>query len=299
MTAPKVGLLVPMWAEGNRGPDWATLKRHAQASQDAGFDSLWVCDDAMYRLDGEQLPIFGCIPIAAALCAVTSQIEIGTLVTNAHSRSPAQLAKDADTLAAMSAGRFILGLGAGDDQSQHEALGLPWEGRFRAYEEALEIITTLLRSGSVSFEGQYYRAVGAELVPHTQPPPKILVGGKGPHMLRRAAKYADIWNAYIAWSGGDAGELLSRFRDACDRAGRDPSTIEASVAIAVAFDDAPVRVGNKVFPDVGVRGDASQVADELWRLGELGFAHVQVQTAPFDLSGLDRMAEAVDLLRAR
>jgi alkanesulfonate monooxygenase SsuD/methylene tetrahydromethanopterin reductase-like flavin-dependent oxidoreductase (luciferase family) len=131
------------------------------------------------------------------------------------------------------------------------------------------------------------------------PPPKILVGGKGPHMLRRAARYADIWNAYIAWSGGDAGELLSRFRATCDSMGRDSSTVEASVAISVAFDDVPVRVGSKEFPDVGIRGDASRVADELWRLGELGFVHVQVQTAPLDLYGLERMAEALALVRTR
>ena len=299
MTVPKVGLLVPMWAEGERGPDWPTLKRHAESAEHAAFDSLWVCDDAMYRLDGEQLPIFGCIPTAAALCAATDEISVGTLVTNAHSRSPALLAKDADTLAAISNGRFILGLGAGDDQAQHDALGLPWEARFRAYEEALEIITTLLRTGAVNYEGQHYRALGAELAPHTMPPPRILVGGKGPQMLRRAARYADIWNAYIAWSGGDAGELLSRFREACERADRHPTTIEASVAISVAFDDVPVRVGSKVFPDVGIRGDAGRIADELWRLGELGFAHVQVQTAPLDLYGLDRMAEAVQQLRAR
>lgn len=292
----KVGLLPPMWAEGATQPRWPTLLRYAQEAEALGFASLWVADDAMYRVGDEQLPIFGCIPTASALCACTQALTVGTLVANVHSRSAALIAKDADTLSAISGGRFVLGLGAGDDEAQHAALGLPWKERFAAYEEALQIITSLLRDGHVDFQGEHCSARHAELSPHTDPRPPVLVGGKGPRMLQRAVRFADMWNAYVAWSGDDPAGLIPLVDRACEQEGRDPQTLTRTVAISAAFDDAPMLIGHKLYASVNVRGDEQAVAAELWRLRDLGFEHVQVQTAPLDLRGMERLAHAVALL---
>lgn len=287
-----------MWAIGGTQPDWRSLRRYARRAEELGFDSIWVCDDAMYKLAGRQLGILGCIATAGALCATTERIIVGTLVANAHTRSPALLAKEADTLAIVSDGRFVLGLGAGDDRAQHEALGIVWDGRFGAYEEAVKIIAGLLRDGRVDFAGEHHRARNAELVPRGPEPggPRLLVGGKGPRMMRIAAENADIWNAFFAWRGGDLAPLLTRLDAACEKAGRDPESLARSVSISAAFGDHPVLVGDRDMGDIGVRGTPERIAQELADLADLGVAEVQVQTAPFDIEGLELLAEARALL---
>ncbi|MBS1862559.1 MAG: LLM class flavin-dependent oxidoreductase [Actinobacteria bacterium] len=294
----RVGLVPPMWSEGAEAPSWPKLRRYAREAEALGFDSLWIADDAIFRFEGETLGIFGCIPTATGLAAVTERIGIGTLVANVHARSPALLAKDADTLAAFSDGRFVLGLGAGDDEAQHRALGMRWEQRFGAYEEAVEIITSLLREGHTDFEGDFYRARDAELRPRGPQPrgPKILVGGRGKRMLRIAVEKADIWNGYLAWRAGDPAELLALVDAACERHGREPASLERSLGVAACFGDAPLMVGGAVLADTGARGGPAEVAAYLAELEALGVGLVQVQTAPLDLRGMELLAAAVELL---
>jgi alkanesulfonate monooxygenase SsuD/methylene tetrahydromethanopterin reductase-like flavin-dependent oxidoreductase (luciferase family) len=88
-----------------------------------------------------------CWSLLAALAAVTSTIELGSLVTAITFRNPALLAKMADTVDEVSHGRLILGIGAGGDEGEHRAFGFPWEHRFHRFEEALMILRDLLNSG--------------------------------------------------------------------------------------------------------------------------------------------------------
>ena len=80
---------------------------------------------------------------AAALARETRRVEIGTLVVNTGYRNPALLARMADTIDELSEGHFIMGLGAGDFESEHVAFGYPWERRVGRFEEALQIIRPL------------------------------------------------------------------------------------------------------------------------------------------------------------
>src|SRR5439155_7979629 len=75
--------------------------------------------------------------------------------------------------------------------------GFPTDHRVDRFEEALRIIVPLLRTGHVDFEGRYYQARDYELQPRGSRPggPPIMIGAKGPRMLRLAATYADLWNA--------------------------------------------------------------------------------------------------------
>ena len=90
-------------------------------------------------------------------------------------------------------------------EPEHRAFGYPFDHQIGRFEEALGIITTLLREGQVDFEGTYYTARECELRPRGPRPdgPPILIGalGTGPRMLRLTARYADLWNAWLTWGG--------------------------------------------------------------------------------------------------
>ena len=102
---------------------------------------------------------------AGALARETRRVEIGTLVVNTGYRNPALLARMADTIDELSEGRLILGLGAGDFESEHVAFGYPWDRRVSRFEEALQIIRPLLRGEKVTFEGEFYTTREAENIP--------------------------------------------------------------------------------------------------------------------------------------
>ena len=303
MERMRVGLVVPMLPDRETQPSWAAVRRFALEAESAGFDSLWVIDDPMHR-PGQRvdvLGVLGCIPTVGALCATTTSIDVGTFVANVHFRSPALLAKDADTLAMISEGRFILGVGAGDDHPQHEAMGVIWDGRFDAFEEALEIITTLLRTGTVDFVGDHYQARDAALVPRGPQPrgPKIMVGGRGPRSLRITAERADIWNGYFGLRGGEENlpEMLATLDRACEKIGRDPASLQRTAAIPVAIDNHPIVLESEVFPDAGVRGDVNQMADSIAAFAELGISEIQAQLWPLNLWALESFTKVLSAIR--
>src|SRR5204863_4641896 len=102
--------------------------------------------------------------------------------------------------------------------------------------EALQIIVPLLRTGRVDFEGKYYQVQGCELRPRGPRPngPPILIGAKGPRMLRLAATYADLWNAEGPMRGPEEIIPLRAAGDAaCAEVGRDPDTLGRSASVAI------------------------------------------------------------------
>ena len=91
--------------------------------------------------------------LLAALAAATSRIELGPLVACTAFHNPAVLAKRADTIDEISGGRFILGLGAGWNETEFRAFGIPFDHRIARFEEAFTIIRGLLRDGAIDFDG--------------------------------------------------------------------------------------------------------------------------------------------------
>jgi alkanesulfonate monooxygenase SsuD/methylene tetrahydromethanopterin reductase-like flavin-dependent oxidoreductase (luciferase family) len=149
---------------------------------------------------------------------------------------PVVLAKRAATVAIITGGRVVLGLGAGWQVNEHAAYGfdLPAPGpRVSRFEEAIEVIHRLLHDEVSDFAGTYYSLSQAPFVPKPDLP--IMVGTGSPRMSRITARWADEWNTW-----GDPDELRRRtqvWREACETVGRDPSTMRRSAQALVFLTD--------------------------------------------------------------
>jgi alkanesulfonate monooxygenase SsuD/methylene tetrahydromethanopterin reductase-like flavin-dependent oxidoreductase (luciferase family) len=117
----------------------------ARAAEEAGFDSIWVGDHLLYRGDGrEERGPLEAWTLLAALASATERVTLGPLVACAGFHPPGVLAKMAATIAELSAGRFVLGLGAGWSEVEHRAFGLPFDRRVSRFAESFEIVSRLL-----------------------------------------------------------------------------------------------------------------------------------------------------------
>ena len=234
----KVGVFVPQfqtpWRE--TGPGWADILATAQLAEEVGFDSCWLPDHLLFEFDDvRRQGAWDVWSLLAGLAAATRRIELAPLVACTSFRNPALIAKMADTIDEIAGGRFILGLGAGWHRPEYDAFGYPYDHRVGRFEEAIEIISTLLRTGEIDFDGTYYQARECELRPRGPRPagPPILVGGSGDRMLRITARFADAWNADRQNTLEQVATLNARVDAACVDAGRDPATLERIIGIQV------------------------------------------------------------------
>lgn len=169
-----------------RGTDFAEF---AVTVEESGFDVLTIPDHLFASLSP--------FATAATACAVTTRLRTGTLVLNNDLRHPVDVARETVTTAALSGGRFELGLGAGHMKSEYDAAGLrfdPGGVRVDRLIESIEVIRPLLAGEPVDVDGAHYcvRAGAGELVAAPDVVVPLLVGGNGTRVLRLAGRVADI-----------------------------------------------------------------------------------------------------------
>jgi alkanesulfonate monooxygenase SsuD/methylene tetrahydromethanopterin reductase-like flavin-dependent oxidoreductase (luciferase family) len=311
LTRPlKVGYALPE-TEHRRGPDvvrWAELRALAQRAEAVGFDSVWTIDRLLFRsAAGETHGGWECWSLMAALAAVTTRVELGQLVTNNLYRNPALLAKMAATVDEISGGRLILGLGAGDGGPDTGIFGFADDHRVGRFEEALQIVRGLLRTGHIDFQGQYYQVRDCELRPRGPRPegPPILVGTElGPQMLRLTAQYADLWNTFLPLRPEDLATAMQPLDTACAAVGRDPATLGRSLTVPV---DLPGRRRHppstaygidraRDYAEILVTGEPAAIADRLRAYARAGIGHVVVWLDPDTVEGIEAFAPVLDLL---
>lgn len=231
----------------------------------------------------------------SALAAVTTHITLGPLVATTSFRQPALLAKMAVTLDEISAGRFILGVGAGWHHPVYVAFGYPFNHRASRFEEALRTIVPLLRDGQVDFQGQYYQVHECVLRPRGPSPrgPRICIGGKDPRMLRLVAQYADAWNT--AWHAqvGTFQQRYQPFLEACAAMGRDPATVEVTAGTQISL----IQAGEQAFFDPeGLIGSPEALAERLQTFADAGVDHLVVMLDPSGVAGIERFGRVVEVL---
>ncbi len=305
----KTGLLLPAWSYAVEGAtlNARALLAFAQLAVDAGFASLWVSDHFLNEpyLDYAAMDIqfpdeyrgiksgqWECWSLLAALAARTTDVTLGTLVTNTAFRNPALLARIIDTVDDISGGRLVVGLGAGDFATEHRAFGYDFERPIARFEEALSIIRPLLRGETLTHQGEFYRTQSAVLLPKSlrgEGPP-IMVGllRGGPRMLRLVAQYADQWNCMLPFADSRVESYIAAWQQvhaACEKHHRDPATLARNVTVGVCLND------NYPLPGaLPLRGSRQQLIDACLTYREQGVETLSMVVEPCTEASLEALA---------
>jgi F420-dependent oxidoreductase-like protein len=218
------------------------LRVWLEADSIPSIEHAWDFDHFMPLGNDPTGPCLEGWTLLAAFAAQTKRIRVGVMVTGNTYRHPAVLANMATTIDIISQGRLDFGIGAGWNELEHNAYGIPLYQpgeRLRRLAEACEVIRLLWTETTPSFEGKYYQLKNAysEPKPVQKPHPPFVIGGGGEKVtLRIAAQYADIWN----FAGGPVETFVHKneILDAhCAAIGRDPATIARSVQLIVNPND--------------------------------------------------------------
>jgi F420-dependent oxidoreductase-like protein len=279
-------------------PDILETVRHGEAT---GWDGVYFADHFMPNgpdrtpLDGDTLE---CWSILAALATAVPRIRLAPLVTSVTYRHPAVLAKVAAAVDHLSEGRLTLGVGAGWQENEHAAYGLALGSvreRMSRFEEAVQILHSMLRHARTTFAGDYFRVDDAP----NQPAPvqerlPLLIGGAGERRtMRLAARYADQWNAWTS------PELLAHkvavLQAHCEDVGRDPKEVRVStqallfLSTDVAWLDAKRQAGLKQV----IIGTPTEVVDIVGQYRDTGADELIVPD--FTFGPLARKKDTYDL----
>ncbi|WAC90666.1 LLM class F420-dependent oxidoreductase [Mycobacterium sp. Aquia_213] len=265
----RLGLQIPNFSYGTSVAElFPAVKAQAAEAEAAGFDTVLVMDH-FYQLPGlgePDEPMLEAYTALGALATATERVQLSTLVTGNTYRNPTLLAKAITTLDVVSAGRAILGIGAGWFELEHRQLGFDFDTfteRFEKLEEALQIIIPMLHGQRPTFDGKWYHTESAINEPRYRDHIPIMLGGSGEKKtFRLAARYADHLNLIA-----DIDVLphkLEVLRQRCAEINRDPATLETSTLLTVVLDDAPADIG-EARGGRAVIGTPDQVADEIKR----------------------------------
>jgi F420-dependent oxidoreductase-like protein len=208
-----------------------------EADQIELFESGWSFDHFYPIFSDSHGPCLEGWTTLAALAQATHRLRLGLMVTGIHYRHPAVLANMAAAVDIVSGGRLELGIGAGWNEEESGAYGIPLGSpgeRSDRLEEACQVLIGLLSQETTTFHGRHYQLTEARNEPKgPQRPVPLCIGGSGERRtLRTAARYAQHWN----FVGGTPAEFAHK-RDVlyehCAAFGRDPKEITLSSHVAL------------------------------------------------------------------
>src|SRR5438105_4323710 len=238
----RLGVQLPEVEREVRWPEYVAM---ARAAEESGYDSIWLGDHLLYREDGrEERGPWEVWTSLAGLAAVTERVRLGPLVACASFHPPGLIAKMAATVAEVSGGRFVLGLGAGWNETEYRAFGLPYDHRISRFEEAFEIVRRTLAGDRVTLDGRFWHAEDLVVLPLPEQRVPLMIGSNGERMLSLALPHVGWWNTWYAGYGNTVegfAELNGRISAAAEQAGRDPAEIERSTAVLVELDPEAVK----------------------------------------------------------
>jgi probable F420-dependent oxidoreductase len=292
----RIGVQLP---EVERHVPWAENLAMARAAEEVGFDSIWIGDHLLYREDDNERGPWEAWTMLAALAAATERVELGPLVACTAFHPPGVIAKMAATIAEVSGGRFVLGLGAGWNEVEFRAYGLPYDHRVSRFEEAFTIVRGLLAGERVTLDGRFFQTEDLALVPRPAARPRLVIGSNGPRMLAATLPHVDAWNTWFDSYGNTPGgfeELNDQITAAARDAGRDPAELERSACVLVALDEATgERNWGEETPPVA--GSAEEIAATLRELNQAGADEIIVVADPITEDSIRALGEVVGLLR--
>ncbi len=289
-----------IWPSPQRS--WEEILELASHCEASGWDGVYFADHFMPNgpdstpLDGDTIE---CWSVIAALAATVPRVTLSPLVTSVTYRHPAVLAKIASAIDRISGGRLVLGLGAGWQENEHAAYGIDLgtvKERLDRFEEAVQILESMLHEPRTTFEGEYFSVSDAP----NQPVPvqnrlPILIGGGGERRtMRVAARYADQWNSWTT------PEVLTHkvkvLHERCDEAKRDPAEIHVSTQALLFLSTDQSWLAERRAQGMGqaaIVGTPAEVTDIVGRYAEAGADELIVPD--FTLGPRQRRLETCDL----
>lgn len=240
----KLGVML----EGQEGVTWDLWRQLMARVEALGFESLWRSDHFMSLEDSSRDAIETWVALTLT-AAETTRLRFGPLVCPMTFRHPSLLARMAASVDTLSGGRLVLGLGAGWNEYEHRAFGIPFpplRERMDLLEEGIEVVLRLLSDGPAHFDGRHYQLQGSDPRPKPIQQPRIplLVGTTGAgRMLRIVARYADEWDAPGITSPPAYRARRQRLDEYCRSINRDPDEIRRCVSTAylIGHDEAALR----------------------------------------------------------
>jgi F420-dependent oxidoreductase-like protein len=235
---------------------WTNVLEFWKHTEATGWDYACVTDHFMPNTKERQGAMLESWSTLSALAALVPRMRVGTIVLGNTYRHPAVVAKMAAQVDIISGGRLVLGLGAGWQENEHEAYGIPFytmKERLERLDEACQVLKSLWTQERSNYKGQYYQLSDAPLDPKPQqsPHPELMIGGGGEKVtLRIVAKHADHWNV---WGGpkvlASKGKILDEH---CAAVGRNPKSITRSANMALHITDKKDEV-DKLAEIIGTR----------------------------------------------
>ncbi len=188
-------------------------------AEELGFDALFVNDHVIVDDSPRNSPwrnVYDPLMVLAYVAARTSRVRLGTSVLIMPYRNPIVTAKMLATLDQMSGGRAIAGVGAGWNEAEYDALGVPYQGRGARTTEYLRLWQACWEPGPTTFHGRFFSFDNMHVNPKPvqQPHVPLWIGGSSHASLRRAARFAQVWQP----TPTALGDLISNqayLRDAC------------------------------------------------------------------------------------
>lgn len=294
-----------IFTEPQQGASYEQLLAVARTAEECGFGAFFRSDHFLKMGSASGLPeTTDAWTTLAGLARDTTTIRLGTLVTPVTFRPLGTFTVITAQVDHMSGGRVEIGLGAGWYEAEHQAFGLPFPAlgaRYDMLEDQLEILhgawnappgTTFDLSGrtcDVHIPSDTVR-------PHQQPHPAIILGGGGgPRSARLAGTYAAEYNVSFV-SAEQTGEVHERVRRACERMGRDPSTMVWSAGQVLCCGRTEAEITERaasIGRDVaelrqnGLAGSPEEVLEKLNRFAASGANRFYLQV--LDLTDLDHL----------
>ncbi|MGH9080945.1 MAG: LLM class flavin-dependent oxidoreductase [Acidimicrobiales bacterium] len=220
----------------------------AQAAEGAGYDGMVVPDSICYPKESDSSypfspdhsreflddkPFIEPFSLIPAMGAVTEHLRFITFVLKLPTRHPLLVAKQATSVAVLTRNRLALGVGTSPWPEDYELCDVPWEGRGRRMDEAVDIVRGLSAGGYFEYHGSVYDLPPVKISPTPDVPLPILIGGHAPPALRRAAR-SDGW----LHGGGDPGDLpllLEQLRKLREEEGTSDRPFEVHVISSDAY----------------------------------------------------------------
>ena len=287
---------------------WANTRAMAVAAEEAGFDSIWV-EDHHFEPNGGPLDAWTAL---GALAAITSRVQLAPIVASLNFYpSPVVLAHKVASLQDISAGRLILGVGAGDP-AENARLGLLSDHPVGRFAEKFEVMRRLLAGERFSFKGKYLELDDVFLcathpvdwvagLPSTESPVPVevewMTGGLGERMLGVTLPYVAGWTTH--WSIDAFWNDPERFRHLrvdidkrLTEIGRAPRDVWRAAEVWIQMSAArglPIPIPDGL---VAAGGGGEAVAEYLHRCDEAGIDHLVVLLDPQTVGAVEELAEA-------